>query len=107
MGRFNKGVFLGGILGLGLAWMTLTPNGRKTRDAVVDNATRVYEEVKKRLMESGAWEHVTKQKYIAMVREVVDKYAIQTGLAEKTKDILVKVVGSQWHRMQKEVKKRV
>lgn len=106
MGRFHKGLFLGGLLGAGLVWLNITPKGKEMRDKLVDHAAEVYADVKERVLSSEAWDKMTKQKYVAMVREVVDKYAVQTGLAVKAKEMIVKIVAGQWKLVQKELRKK-
>lgn len=106
MGKFKKGLFFGGLLGAGLMWMGTTKKGREMRDSLLDQAADVYEEVKTKVMKSDGWDKMTKQKYVAMVRDVVDTYAVQNGLAKEVKEMVVKVVGSQWKRLQAELKKK-
>ncbi len=106
MGKFKKGFVLGGLLGAGMAWMSLTPKGKEVKEKLLDQSAEVYEEVKKTVMASDEWKKMNKQKYVAMVREVVNKYAVENGLAEKTRDMIVKLVSSQWKNIQKEINKQ-
>jgi len=99
MGTFKKGLFLGGLLGAGLMWLSVTKKGKEVRDQILDHAAHVYEEVKKNVLRSDQWKKMNKNQYIKMVKETVDKYAIQNGLAENVKNMIVKVVGSQWEKM--------
>ena len=106
MGRFKKGLFLGGLLGAGMVWMSTTKKGREMREKLLDHAANVYGQVKEKAMASDAWATMTKNKYVAMVQEAVDKYAVQSGLAESMKNFVVKLVSAQWKNLQGEGKKR-
>ena len=101
MGRFKKGLFLGGVLGAGLAWLNLTPKGKKTRAELLDHAAVVYGQVKDQLEKSGTLDKMTKNKYVQTVQEVVDKYAIENGMADKVKNMVVKLVGTQYKNLKK------
>ncbi len=106
MGRFKKGLFLGSLLGAGVVWLNTTKKGRETKDKILDHAAVVYSKALQQARDSGALDKLTKQKYVKIVREIVDKYAIQNDLAANVKSMVVKVVGSQWSNVQKEIKKR-
>lgn len=106
MGRFKKGFFMGSLIGAGLVWMTTTKKGREVRQQLLDHSGNVYEQVKQKAAESELWDKMTKQKYVALVREAVDKYAVQTGMSSHVKELVMKVVGKQWKTLQREMKKR-
>lgn len=106
MGRFKKGLFFGGLLGATLTWMSTTKKGRQTRDQMLDHAAEVYRLVKDKVQESQAWDSMTKQAYVAKVRDVVDKYAIDNGLADNVKNMIMKVVSRQWASVKQEVGKQ-
>lgn len=101
MGKFKKGLFLGGLLGAGLVWMSTTKKGREVREKVLDYAAEVYSDVKDKVMASGGWDKMTKSKYIKLVRETVDTYAVKNGLARNVKNMVVKLVANQWGKMKK------
>lgn len=101
MGKFKKGLFFGGLLGASTVWMSTTKKGREVRDKMFDQAADVYVMVKDELEKIGALDKISKQKYVAKVREVVDKYAVKNGLADKTKKTVVKLVSTQWKELQK------
>jgi gas vesicle protein len=105
MGRFKKGLFFGGLLGAGLMWLNTTKKGKQVREQIVDASADVYEEVKKKIAESGALENMTKNKYMDMVRDVVDTYATKTGMADNLKNMVSKMVGSQWKQIKTTKKK--
>ena len=106
MGKFKKGLVLGGLVGAGLAWMALTPAGRKLRDRLLDESVVLYEQVKKKALASQAWKDLNEQKYVALVRETVDKYVTKNPAARKAKDLLVKVLAAQWSRIQADVRRK-
>jgi gas vesicle protein len=106
MGKFKKGLFLGGLLGAGLTWLNTTKKGREVREKLLDHSAEVYLELKDKVLASETWDKMTKKDFIAMARETVDKYAVKNGLADKAKKSVVKLVGTQWGQLQKEVCKK-
>jgi len=87
---------LGGILGASLAWLNLTQKGRETRDQMLDHAAKIYSILKDKVKSSAQYKDLSKNEYVKLVKEFVDKYAIENGLAEKVKSIIIKVVSSQY-----------
>ncbi len=96
MGKFKAGLFLGGLLGAGLAWLNLTQKGRETRDQILDHAAKIYSAVKEKVQATEQYKDLSKNEYVKLVKEYVDKYAIENGLAEKVKSVIIKVVSSQY-----------
>lgn len=96
MGKFKAGLFLGGLLGASLAWLNLTQKGRETRDQMLDHATKIFTAVKEKIQASEQYKNLSQSEYVKMVKEYVDKYAIENGLAEKVKNIIVKIVSAQY-----------
>jgi gas vesicle protein len=105
MGRFNKGLFLGGLLGAGLVWLNFTKKGKETREQLLDHAAVVYEQIKEKAVKSKTWKEMNKNQYVALVKETVEKYAIQNGLAENVKNMIIKVVSAQWSNLREMVEK--
>lgn len=105
MGKFNKGLLLGGLLGAGLALMNTTKKGKEIKEKLLDNAAEIYVELKDRMMASKTWEKMTKQDFVVMAQEAVEKYAIKNGLADKTKKMIMKLVSTQWKNLQSELHK--
>lgn len=101
MGRFKKGLFLGGLFGAGLMWLNVTKKGKQVRSQLLDHGAEVYAQVKQKLEESGAMDKLTKNKYVATVKEVVDKYAEKLGLEDNVKKMLGKLVGAQYKTVKK------
>ncbi len=105
MGKFKKGVVFGGMLGAGLMWLNTTKKGREVRDSLLDHAAIVYGQVKEKVIESDDWETMTKNQYVTMVMDIVDHYAIQNGLSDQVKGMVIKLVTAQWKNLKKEVQK--
>ncbi|MBU1895812.1 YtxH domain-containing protein [Patescibacteria group bacterium] len=101
MGKFKKGLCLGGLLGAGLTWLNVTKKGRETRSQLLDHSADVYEKVKVKIEESGAMEKMSKNKYVKTVQEVVDKYAVDNGMADKVKNVVTKLVSAQYKNVKK------
>ena len=49
---------------------------------------------------------MTKNQYVAYVKEVVDRYAVQNKLAENVKKMVIRLVSGQWDLIEKELKKK-
>lgn len=105
MGKFKKGLCLGGLLGAGLVWLNTTKKGKELREIMLDRATDIYTDLKEKILSSEQYQKMTKNQYIKMVKEYIDKYAIDNGLAENVKNMVTKVVVAQWSNLQKELKK--
>lgn len=103
MGKFKKGLFLGGLLGAGLMWLSTTKKGREVREQILDHAAKIYVKVKEQVLVSPQYENFTKNEYVQMVKEYVDKYAIQNGLADSVKNMIVKIVSLQWNNLQSDL----
>ncbi len=104
MGKFKKGLFLGGLLGAGLMWLSTTKKGKEVREQMLDHAAEIYVKLKEEVINSPQYTDLTKNKYVQLVREYVDKYAIQNGLAENVKNMVVKVLNAQWDKLREEIK---
>ncbi len=105
MGKFKKGLFLGGLLGAGMTWLMATQKGKEVREQMLDHAADVYTNLRKELLQSESYEKLTKNRYISLLNEYVDKYAVENGLAGEVKEMIIKVVGSQWKSLRDELKK--
>jgi len=105
MGKFKKGLCLGGLLGAGLVWLNTTKKGKELREVMLDKAADVYTDLKEKILSSDQYKKMTKNQYIKMVKKYIDKYAIDNGLAENIKNMVTKVVIAQWNNLKKELKK--
>lgn len=102
MGRFNKGLLFGGILGAGLMWMNVTKRGRELRDQIFDHAAAVYAEVREKVMAHPAWKNMTESEFAEEVKRTLDAYAKKTGMAGQVRDGVERVVRTQWKKLRKE-----
>jgi gas vesicle protein len=103
MGGFKRGIFLGGLLGAGFAWLTFTKEGRKMRDEGLDHAVKVYAQVKKEVKKSPTWKKMTKSDFARLVEKITTDYASEIGLAKKATSMIVALVVNQWEKMKKEM----
>jgi len=101
MGKFKKGLFLGGILGAALTWINTTTKGREFREKLLDQSAVIYAEVKERALASDTWETMQKNEYVRMVQDAVDKYAKEHELADDVRKMIVKLVSSQWKNLRR------
>lgn len=92
-------------MGAGMMWMGATKQGRETRDKLLDAASDVYADIAEKVVQSDAYKNLTKQKFTKLVQETVDKYAKDNPFVAETKDMIVKLVASQWTNLKKEIKK--
>jgi len=106
MGKFKKGLFLGTLLGAGLTWLNSTTKGKETRGNLIDHAEKLYPEIKEKILNSGAWNSMTKSKYIKLVEKQVNIYAKKYKLPTETKKLITKVVIAQWNNLQSAIKKK-
>ncbi|OIO20062.1 MAG: hypothetical protein CO029_00630 [Candidatus Magasanikbacteria bacterium CG_4_9_14_0_2_um_filter_41_10] len=104
MGKFNKGVVLGGVLGAALVWLNTSTKGKHYRSQLVEQASDIYEKVKQEVQQSGAMDKMNKNKYVSMVKKAVDKHAIENGMVANVKNTIVRLLSSQWKTFKKEVK---
>ncbi|MBI5222386.1 MAG: hypothetical protein HY980_02725 [Candidatus Magasanikbacteria bacterium] len=102
MGKFKKGLLLGGLLGAGLMWLSVTKKGKEVREQILDHAAVVYPKIKAQVLASDQYKKLNKNQYVKLVKEYVDKYAIENGLAESVKNMVVKVVAAQYGKLRKE-----
>lgn len=103
MGRFKKGLFFGGLLGAGLMWLSTTKKGREVKEQILDQAADVYTKVKDQALASQTYKDLNENQYVQLVKDYVDKYAVQNGLAENVKNMIVKVVSAQWKTLKDEL----
>lgn len=96
MGKFKHGLFLGGLLGAGLVWLNVTKKGKEVRNELMDNAAKVYTDVKDKVTTSEGWDKMTKNKYYKFVEQTVNKYAVENDLLDSMRDMIEKVVKAQW-----------
>lgn len=103
MGRFKKGLFLGGLLGAGLAWLNISPKGKELRDKMIGHVEPLYNELKESLKKL---EGPTHEMYDALVERAVEEYAAKKELALDVKNNLIKELKKKWQELEMEIKNR-
>lgn len=101
MGKFKKGLFMGGLLGAGLMWLNTTQKGKQTREEMLDYAADIYADLKDKAMVSDQWKKMTKTKYYKLVEGAVNTYAVEHDLVDSMRDLVEKVVKAQWKNVKK------
>lgn len=102
MGRFNKGLFLGGLLGATLMWLNVTPKGKEMKEKILAHLEPLFNELKVSIKQL---EGPTKEMYDALVERAVEEYAAKKELAEDLKVLLVRELKKRWKEVQKDLKK--
>ncbi|MFA6105187.1 MAG: hypothetical protein WC725_01135 [Patescibacteria group bacterium] len=102
MGRFKKGLFLGGLLGASLMWLNATPKGKEMRSKLANHLEPLFNELKASLKQL---EGPTKDMYDALVERAVEEYAVKKELAEEVKVMLLRELKKRWKEVQKDLKK--
>ncbi|MFZ2189767.1 MAG: hypothetical protein WAV48_03235 [Candidatus Magasanikiibacteriota bacterium] len=102
---FKKGLLFGGLLGAGLMWLNTTKKGKEMRDEMLDHAAEVYVKLKDKVLSSDQYKNLTKNEYVKLAQELVNKYAIDNGLTENIKKMVEKLVVAQWNNLKGQMKK--
>ena len=102
MGRFNKGLFLGGLLGASLMWLNATPKGKEMRAKISAHLEPLFNELKESLKQLDG---PTKEMYDALVERAVEEYSNRKELAEEIKTLLIRKLKKRWKDLQKDLKK--
>lgn len=102
MGKFNKGLLLGGLLGAAAMWLNVTPQGKAMRAKLAAHLQPLYEQLKASIKQL---EGPTKEMYDALVERAVEEYAAKKELATDMKNMLVKQLKKKWYELEKEIKK--
>jgi len=106
MGTFKKGATFGALLGAGLMWLTTTKKGKEVRTSMLDKVEELYPEIRDQIMSSSAYKTMTKNKYKGIVENTVNKYAKDNKAVHDIKDLLTKMLVSQWSKIKKEINKK-
>lgn len=101
MGKFNKGVFLGGLLGAALMWLNVTPKGKEMRAKMMSHLGPLYQELKESIKKL---EGPTKEMYEALVDRAVEEYAAKKEMAVDMKNNLIKELKKKWVDLEKEIR---
>lgn len=103
MGRFKKGLFLGGLLGAGLMWLNGTTRGREYRAKMIEHLTPLYAQLKESVKKL---EGPTKEMYCALVERAVEEYAARKEMAEDMKVSLIKELKKKWDGLIEDIRKK-
>ncbi len=104
MGRFNRGLVVGGLLGAALVWLNVTPKGKELRSKIALHLDPLYSELKDSISQL---EGPTREMYDALVERAVEEYAAKKELAEDVKNVLVRELRKRWNAVEKDLKKRL
>lgn len=100
MGRFKKGLFLGGLLGAAMMWLNATPKGKEFRAKLASHLDPLYDELKASLKQL---EGPTREMYEALVERAVAEYAAKKELAAEMKNMLIKELKRKWNDLQNDL----
>ncbi|MBT3419248.1 MAG: YtxH domain-containing protein [Candidatus Magasanikbacteria bacterium] len=107
MGKFNKGVFFGGLLGAGLMWLNTTKKGKAVREEMLDHASTIYADLFSKIQKTKQWQKMKKGDYTKVVKSTVASYAKKHNLPTPMVKMVTKVLNTQWGSMIKDLKDRV
>ncbi len=103
MGRFKKGLFLGGLMGAALMWLNATPKGKEMREKIAAHLEPLFNELTLSLKQL---EGPTKEMYDALVERAVAEYAAKKELADDVRQQLVRQLRKRWSKLQHELKRK-
>ena len=89
-----------------MVWLNATKKGRLLRDEILDQSALIYSRVLKQIQDSESWEQLTKHKYVLMVKEVLNSYALEHDLPLRVKNTILSVLTNQWTRLKKDLKNK-
>ncbi|MDD2757763.1 MAG: hypothetical protein PHD72_00095 [Patescibacteria group bacterium] len=101
MGRFKKGLVLGGILGAGLMWLNATVKGKEYRAKILAHLDPLYNELKESIKKL---EGPTREMWDALVERAVEEYAAKKEMAMDMKNNLIKELQKKWDNLEKEIR---
>src|SRR3989339_1378123 len=101
MGKFNKGLVLGGALGAFLMWLNATPKGKEMRSKLAEHLNPLFNELKQSIKQL---EGPTKEMYDALVERAVAEYSTKKKLAAEMTDHLIRQLKRKWKDLEKEIK---
>lgn len=101
MGKFKKGLFVGGLLGAGLMWLNATVKGKEYREKILTHMEPLYNELKESIKQL---EGPTKEMWKALVERAVEEYAAKKELAADVKNNLIKELAKKWEELENEIR---
>ncbi len=102
MGRFNKGLLLGGAVGAALMWLNATPKGKELRAKIATHLDPLFQQLRQSISQL---EGPTKEMYNALVERAVAEYASKKELAEDVKSQLIRQLKKKWAEIEKDITK--
>ncbi|TAN32762.1 hypothetical protein EPN28_04580 [Patescibacteria group bacterium] len=102
MGRFKKGLLLGGLVGAALVWLNLSPKGKEMRDKMKEHLENLFAQLKESIKKL---EGPTREMYDALVERAVEEYAAKKELAIEWKNKLVKELKRKWEDVEDELRR--
>ena len=101
MGRFNKGLLLGGAIGAVLVWLNISPQGKELRAKLRQHGEPLFNELKNSLRQL---EGPTREMYEALVERAVEEYASKKEMAADLKTLLTKELKRRWSDLQADLR---
>ena len=102
MGKFKKGLLLGGAIGAFLTWLNVTDKGKELRSKMLVHADALYDQLRESIKQLDG---PTKEMYEALVERAVAEYSDKKEMATDMKNKLVKELKKRWIDLQKDLKK--
>ena len=102
MGKFKKGLIVGGAIGAFLTWLNVTPKGKELRSKILEHTDALYDQLRESIKQLDG---PTKEMYDALVERAVAEYADKKEIAVEMKAKLIKELQKRWDGLQKELKK--
>ena len=102
MGRFKKGLVLGGIIGAAMMWLNATTKGKEYRAKIAAHLDPLYNELKESIKKL---EGPTEEMWDALVQRAVEEYASRKELAMDVKNNLVRELRKKWKKLEKDIRK--
>lgn len=102
MGRFKKGLILGGLLGAAITWLNTSTKGKEYRDKIASHLEPLFNELKESIK---TLEGPTKEMWDALVERAVEEYSTKKALTVDIKNNLVKELKKRWDGTINDLKK--
>lgn len=103
MGKFKKGLFLGGLLGAGLMWLNATTKGKEVRSKMMVHLEPLFNELKNNIKQL---EGPTKEMWDALVERAVEEYAVKKDIAVEVKNSLLKNLKKKWNDLEEDIRNK-
>lgn len=91
----------------GLVWLTGTKKGKEVRDQLLDHSAAIYVSVKKKIQKIDKQYNVSKAQYVKLAKETLNEYFEKHPVPGAIKDLVQKVVVSQWENLKEEAGEKI